>query len=64
MISLAHILGGGSVDEWVASGLVLAGLVWLLRRSERRARQRRQELEHRPPDAGNPMPPPASESPQ
>ena len=45
MIFLAHILGEGSTDEWVATGLVLIGLVWLLRRSERRARQRRQEME-------------------
>ena len=45
MMIIAHILGGGSTDEWVASGLVLIGLVWLLRRSERRARQRRQEME-------------------
>ncbi len=46
-MTVAHILGGGSVDEWVASGLVLIGLVWLLRRSERRARQRRREMEDR-----------------
>ena len=45
MMTIAHILGGGSTDEWVASGLVLIGLVWLLRRSERRARQRRQRME-------------------
>ncbi|MDE0132510.1 MAG: hypothetical protein OXM62_09020 [bacterium] len=45
MTTIAHILGGGSTDEWVASGVVLIGLVWLLRRSERRARQRRQEME-------------------
>ncbi len=45
MKTLAHILGGGSTDEWVASGLVLIGLVWLLRRSERKARQRRQMSE-------------------
>lgn len=51
---LAHILGGGSTDEWVASGLVLVGLVWLLRRSERRARQRRQELEDRQGACGSP----------
>lgn len=44
MINLAHIFGEGSTDEWVATGLVLIGLVWLLRRSERRARQRRQEM--------------------
>ena len=45
MMVVGHILGGGSTDEWVASGLVLIGLVWLLRRSERRARQRRREME-------------------
>ncbi len=45
MMPLAHIIGGGSTDEWVASGLVLIGLVWLLRRSERRARRRHQEME-------------------
>jgi len=45
MMTIAHILGGGSTDEWVASGVVLIGLVWLLRRSERRARQRRQQME-------------------
>ncbi|MDE0233345.1 MAG: hypothetical protein OXI56_11140 [bacterium] len=45
MMPIAHILGGGSTDEWVASGVVLIGLVWLLRRSERRARQRRQQME-------------------
>ena len=47
MMTLAHIIGGGSTDEWVASALVLSGLVWLLRRSERRARRRRQEMEDR-----------------
>lgn len=45
MTTLAHILGEGSTDEWVASGLVLIGLVWLLRRSERRARQPRERME-------------------
>lgn len=45
MMTVAHILGGGSTDEWVASGLVLIGLVWLLRRSERRARRRLQAME-------------------
>ena len=45
MIAVAHILGGGAVDEIVASGLVLVGLVWLLRRSERKARQRQREME-------------------
>lgn len=45
MVAVAHILGEGAVDEFVASGLVLVGLVWLLRRSERKARRRRQEME-------------------
>jgi len=60
-MTLAHILGGGSADEWVASGLVLVGLVWLLRRSERRARQRRQELEERDATSDAPPPTPAQD---
>ncbi len=44
-MTLAHILGEGSADEFVVSALVLAGLIMLLRRSERLARQRRQERE-------------------
>ena len=50
MTAVAHILGGGAIDEFVASGLVLVGLVWLLRRSERKARRRRQEMEETAPD--------------
>lgn len=49
MMVVAHILGGGAVDEWVASGVVLVGLVWLLRRSERKARRRRREIEEKAP---------------
>ena len=44
-MTLAHILGEGSADEIVVSGLVLLGLVMFLRRSERLARQRHQERE-------------------
>lgn len=47
MPPIAHILGEGSADEFVASGLVLAGLVWLLRRAERKARHRVQDSEDR-----------------
>lgn len=37
---LGHILGEGATDELVASAIVLVGLVFLLRRSERKARER------------------------
>ncbi len=42
---LSHILGEGALDELVTTALVLVGLVFLLRRSERKARQRRQMSE-------------------